>query len=134
MDKRIQVQKIITQEYALTYTKFCEMDDVKDLTDEYKEKAWEKLLNKSKRHIAAYIITIDDIGEEVEWNDIKEDFKNHEEVIDAIDETVSDAIDEHYPEFVAKLDKTNMTEEQKDILYLGVEATKMKSILKQLKA
>lgn len=79
--RTLQINMIVTQVCDFTFDAFCEMDDVKNLTNEHKEKAWEKLVKTSKRNI----ITIDSgRDEEVEWNDVEEDLELL--VVEAIEE------------------------------------------------
>ena len=70
--RTLQINMIVTQVCDFTFEAFCEMDEIKNMTNEDKEKAWEKLVNNSKRNI----ITIDNgREEEIDWHEVEGDLE-----------------------------------------------------------
>jgi len=70
--RTLQINMVVTKQCDFTFEAFCEMDEIKNMTNEDKEKAWEKLVNNSKRNI----ITIDNgREEEIDWHEVEGDLE-----------------------------------------------------------
>ena len=70
MTTKLVFYTTVTKTYELTFDAFCEMDDVNDLTDEQKQKAWQKMTDYHFNN-TVHIETYHD-EEEADWEDMEE--------------------------------------------------------------